>query len=256
MGKELGSACVTNLWIADGSKDIPTDRKGPRERLRKSLDEIFAESIDRNQLLDAVECKLFGLGSESYVVGSHEFYLGYAITRGKVLCLDAGHFHPTEVISDKISSVLTFLDEILLHVSRGVRWDSDHVVTLTDEMQAIAQEIVRGDFLERVHIGLDFFDASINRIAAWVIGTRNMIKALLMALLEPSQRWQELELAGDYTGRLALMEEQKTLPFGAVWDYYCLKSGVPVGADWLGEVQGYEQTVLQKRNSESGVPTA
>ena len=247
MGKALGTPCVTNLWIPDGSKDIPADRKGPRERLKNSLDEIFAESIDRDQLLDAVECKLFGLGSESYVVGSHEFYLAYAIENKTLLCLDTGHFHPTEVVSDKISSVMTFLDEILLHVSRGVRWDSDHVVILSDELRAIAQEIVRGDYLERVHIGLDFFDASINRIAAWVIGTRCMIKALLIALLEPSEKIRRMELEGDYTGRLAMQEECKTLPFGAVWDYYCTKMETPAGESWLDETRAYEKDVLSKR---------
>jgi L-rhamnose isomerase len=247
MGKELGSPCVTNLWIADGLKDIPADRKAPRETLKKSLDEIFTEKIDRNYLLDAVECKLFGIGSESYVVGSHEFYLGYAIENKTLLCLDTGHFHPTEVVSDKISSVLTFLDEILLHVSRGVRWDSDHVVILSDELRAIAQEIIRGDYLDRVHIGLDFFDASINRIAAWVIGARCMIKALLIALLEPSDKLRQMELDGDYTGRLAMMEELKTLPFGAVWDYYCTKQDVPPGPDWLKQVRDYEQKVTNSR---------
>ncbi|UCC99168.1 MAG: L-rhamnose isomerase [Phycisphaerales bacterium] len=247
MGKELGTACVANLWIPDGCKDIPADRKTPRERLRKSLDEIFKEKMDRSCLLDAVECKLFGIGSESYVVGSHEFYLAYAIENKTLLCLDTGHFHPTEVVSDKISSVLTFLDEILLHVSRGVRWDSDHVVILSDELRAIAREIVRGDYLRRVHIGLDFFDASINRIAAWVIGTRCMIKALLLALLEPAEKLREAELAGDYTTRLAMQEENKTLPFGAIWDYYCFKSDVPVAEGWLNEVRAYEKNVLSKR---------
>lgn len=248
MGKALDSPCVTNVWIPDGYKDTPASRKVPRERLLESLDAVFAETIDPQLNLDAVECKLFGIGSESYVVGSHEFYLGYAITRQKLLCLDAGHFHPTEVISDKISSVMNFVPEMLLHVSRGVRWDSDHVVTLTDELQAIAQELVRGGYLDRVHLGLDFFDASINRVAAWTIGTRNMIKALLMALLEPTEHLEKLELAGDFTSRLALLEEQKTLPLGAVWDYYCLKSGVPVGAAWLEEVKQYEQTVLSLRS--------
>lgn len=248
MGRAIGSPCVTNVWVPDGFKDTPASRKAPRERLTESLDTVFAEKFDPQHHLDAVECKLFGIGSESYVVGSHEFYLGYAITREKLLCLDAGHFHPTEVISDKISSVMNYVPEILLHVSRGVRWDSDHVVTLTDELQAIAQEIVRGDYLNRVHIGLDFFDASINRVAAWVIGTRNMVKAILMALLEPSKRLQQLELEGDFTSRLALLEEQKSLPFGAVWDYYCLKSGVPVGAAWLNEVKHYEQEVLSQRS--------
>jgi L-rhamnose isomerase len=247
MGKKLGTACVTNVWIPDGFKDIPVDRKGPRERLKMSLDEIFAEKIDRKYLLDAVESKLFGIGSESYVVGSHEFYLSYAIRNNILLCLDTGHFHPTEVVSDKISSVLTFLDEILLHVSRGVRWDSDHVVILSDELRAIAEELVRGDYLQRVHIGLDFFDASINRVAAWVIGTRCMIKALLAALLEPTKKLCKMEAQGDYTLRLALLEELKTLPFGAVWDYYCLKSDVPVADAWLGEVKDYEVTVTNKR---------
>jgi L-rhamnose isomerase len=247
IGLALETPCVTNVWIPDGSKDTPVDRKGPRERLGQALDAIFAEPINPRHHLDAVECKLFGLGSESYVAGSHEFYLGYAIKNRKLLCLDAGHFHPTEVISDKISAVLSWLDEILLHVSRGVRWDSDHVVTLTDELQAIAQELVRGDYLERVHIGLDFFDASINRVAAWVIGTRCMLKALLLALLEPIQKLRELETTADLTGRLAWLEEIKTLPAGAVWDYYCLQQNVPVGAEWLDAVGAYERTVLARR---------
>ena len=247
MGKELGTPCVTNLWIPDGYKDIPVDRKGPRERLKKSLDEIFAEPMDRSCLLDSVESKLFGIGSESYVVGSHEFYLGYAIENKTLLCLDTGHFHPTEVVSDKISSVLTFLDEILLHISRGVRWDSDHVVILSDELRAIAQQLIRGDYLQRVHIGLDFFDASINRVAAWVIGTRCMLKALLIALLEPTEKLREIEINGDYTGRLAILEELKTLPFGAVWDYYCTKQDVPPGPDWLKEVRDYEAKVTDLR---------
>jgi L-rhamnose isomerase len=247
IGKALGSPCVTNFWIPDGYKDTPVDRKGPRQRLVESLDAIFAKAIDPQYNRDAVEAKLFGIGSESYVAGSHEFYLGYAIARKKLLCLDAGHFHPTEVISDKISAVLTWLDEILLHVSRGVRWDSDHVVTLTDELQAIAQELVRGDYLGRVHIGLDFFDASINRVAAWVIGTRSMLKALLLALLEPAAKLRELEARGDFTARLAWLEELKTLPSSAVWDYYCLKQDVPAGPAWLAKVRAYEQDVLQQR---------
>ncbi len=247
MGRALGTPCVTNVWIPDGYKDLPVDRKAPRQRLRESLDALFAVDFDERHLLDAVESKLFGIGSESYVVGSHEFYMGYAVTSGKLLCLDAGHFHPTEVISDKISSVLTFLREILLHVSRGVRWDSDHVVILSDELRAIAQEIVRGDYLKRVHIGLDFFDASINRVAAWVIGTRNMLKALMLALLEPTDRLRALEASGDLTGRLAVMEEVHTLPGGAVWDYYCLRKGVPVGQSWLRDVKAYERDVLAAR---------
>jgi L-rhamnose isomerase len=247
MGHALGTPCVTNVWIPDGYKDTPADRKGPRERLAESLDAIFAEPVDPRWNRDAVEAKLFGIGSESYVVGSHEFYLGYAVTRKKLLCLDAGHFHPTEVISDKISSVMLYLDELLLHVSRGVRWDSDHVVTLTDELQAIAQELVRGDYLQRVHIGLDFFDASINRVAAWVIGTRCMVKALLLALVEPVDLLRTAESAGNLTARLALQEEFKTLPYGAVWDYYCLRSSVPVGRAWLDDIKRYEIDVLSHR---------
>jgi L-rhamnose isomerase len=247
MGRELGAPCVTNVWIPDGLKDLPVDRKGPRLRLIESLDAIFAEPLDPRHNLDAVESKLFGIGSECYVVGSHEFYLGYAVSRGKLLCLDAGHFHPTEVISDKISAVLAWVDRLLLHVSRGVRWDSDHVVILSDELQAIAQELVRGDFLGRVHIGLDFFDASINRVAAWVIGTRAMLKALLMALLEPIDTLRRLEAEGDFTARLAQLEELKSLPWAAVWDHYCLRKNVPVGNAWLDEVRRYEQAVLSKR---------
>jgi L-rhamnose isomerase len=248
MAKSQGNPCVNNVWVPDGYKDTPVDRTAPRERLAQSLDAIFAESIDPELVLDAVECKLFGIGSESYVVGSHEFYLGYAVSRGKVLCLDAGHFHPTEVISDKISSVLMYVPELLLHVSRGVRWDSDHVVTFTDELQAIAQEIVRGDYLDRVHIGLDFFDASINRIAAWTIGTRNVLKAFLMAMLEPTSMLQNAEAEGNYTKRLAMIEELKSMPFAAVWDQYCVQMNVPVGSDWLAEVESYESSVLSRRS--------
>jgi len=247
IGRQLNSPCVTNIWIPDGYKDIPVDRKTPREILKKSLDEIFAEKISPKYNLDSIEGKLFGIGSESYVVGSHEFYLAYAIANRKLLCLDTGHFHPTESVADKISSVLTFLDEILLHISRGVRWDSDHVVILTDELRAIAEELVRGGFLNRVHIGLDFFDASINRIAAWVIGTRCTLKALLIALLEPTQKLRDLEANGDFTSRLALLEELKTLPFGAVWDFYCLKQNVPIGSAWLDTVKTYEKNILSKR---------
>ncbi|HLQ45633.1 MAG TPA: L-rhamnose isomerase, partial [Planctomycetaceae bacterium] len=247
MGESLGTPCITNIWIPDGFKDTPVDRRGPRERLTESLDAIFAEPLDPRFLRDAVESKLFGIGSESYVVGSHEFYLGYAVSRRKLLCLDAGHFHPTEVISDKISAVLMWLDELLLHVSRGVRWDSDHVVTLTDELNAIAQEIVRGQFLDRVHVGLDFFDASINRVAAWVIGTRAMLKALLAALLEPTALLRQAEDHGDFTARLALQEDFKSLPVGAVWDNYCLQHNVPVGRAWLENIQQYERHVLSRR---------
>lgn len=246
-GKELGSPCVNNVWIPDGYKDIPADRKRPRELLLQSLDSIFTEKLDTKYNLDAVECKLFGIGSESYVAGSHEFYMGYAVRNNILLTLDAGHFHPTEVISDKLSSILFYVPEVLLHVSRGVRWDSDHVVILTDELRAIAEELVRGDFLNRVHIGLDFFDASINRIAAWVIGTRCMLKALLIALLEPTDRLRQAELEGDYTTRLALMEELKTMPYGAVWDAYCERHNTPVGMKWIDEVKRYESDILTKR---------
>jgi len=246
-GRQLGTPCVTNIWIPDGFKDTPVDRKTPRQLLKASLDAVLAEKIDPRYNLDAVESKLFGLGSESYVVGSHEFYLGYAITNDVLLCLDSGHFHPTEVISDKLSSILMFVDEVLLHVSRGVRWDSDHVVTLSDELQAIMQELVRGDFLSRAHIGLDFFDASINRVAAWVIGARSTMRTLLMALLEPLGQMRELETEGDYTARLALLEELKGLPFGAVWDYFCLQQGVPVGIGFMDEIRDYEKRELSKR---------
>ena len=247
IGRQLENTCVTNVWIPDGSKDMPFDRKSPRERLESSLDAIFAENIDPAHNLDAVESKLFGIGSESYVVGSHEFYLAYAVKNKKMICLDAGHFHPTESLADKISSVLQFTPELLLHVSRGVRWDSDHVVLLDDPTRAIMEELVRGNFLARTHIGLDFFDASINRIAAWVIGTRNALKALLAALLEPADRLRQAEESGDFTSRLALMEESKTLPFGTIWDEYCERQNVPVGHAWLNEVKTYEKNTLANR---------
>lgn len=254
-GQELGTPAVTNIWIPDGYKDTPADRSTPRYLLKDSLDQIFAESIDSQYNLDAVESKLFGIGSESYVVGSHEFYLGYAITNQTLLCLDSGHFHPTESMADKLSSVLLYVPELLLHVSRGVRWDSDHVVTLTDELQAIMQEIVRGNYLDRVHIGLDFFDASINRVAAWTIGTRNALRALLMALLEPADRLRALEQEGDYTARLGLLEEIKGLPFGAVWDYYCLQQNVPVGYAYMDEIRAYEKRVLASRGPTGNSPS-
>ena len=247
IGKNLGKTCLTNLWIPDGMKDTPADRRGPRERLVESLDAIFKPKIDRRHNVDSVEPKLFGIGAESYTPGSHEFYLGYAVSRGTLLTLDAGHYHPTEGIADKISSVLCFLPEMALHVSRGVRWDSDHVVTLTDDLQAIAQEIVWGGYLGRVRIGLDYFDASINRIAAWTIGARNMLKALLLALVAPIVKLKAHELDGDYTSRLALMEDAKLLPVGAVWDYHCAKQNVPADVAWLAEVKKHEQGVLAKR---------
>ena len=245
-GKALGTPCVTNVWVPDGFKDTPADRLAPRERLADSLDEVFKKPLPPKYNLDAVEPKLFGIGTESCTVGSAEFYLGYCITRKKLLCLDAGHFHPTETISDKISSVLVYLPEILLHVSRGVRWDSDHVVILSDDLLAIGREIIATGDPARVHIGLDYFDASINRIAAWAIGTRNMLKALLIGLLEPPAI-RRAEATGDTTARLALQEEAKSLPFGAVWDYYCESKGVPVGEAWLDEVRKYEKSVTGKR---------
>ena len=247
MGRQLGSTTVTNVWIPDGYKDIPVDRTGPRERLTDSLDKMFAEPIDPKVHLDAVEAKLFGIGAESYTAGSHEYYLAYATSRQKILTLDAGHFHPTEVISDKISCVLMFCPGLLLHVSRPVRWDSDHVVILDDELQAIAKELVRSGKLDSIHIGLDYFDASINRVAAWVIGTRNMLKALLIAELEPTAALKEAELKMDFTERLAMLEEQKSLPWAAVWDYYCAQKGVPVGRAWFDEIRQYEKNVLAKR---------
>ncbi|MDG3084857.1 L-rhamnose isomerase [Vibrio hannami] len=246
-GKELGTPSVMNIWIPDGYKDVPADRLAPRKRLMESLDKIIADPISKEFHKDAVESKLFGIGTESYTAGSNEFYLGYAASRDIMLCLDSGHFHPTEVISDKISSASLFVDEMLLHVSRPIRWDSDHVVMLDDETQAIANEIIRHDLVDRVNIGLDFFDASINRIAAWVIGTRNMKKALLRALLEPVQQLRDFEKEGDFTSRLAMLEESKSLPWAAVWDYYCEQQEVPVGASWLGQVKQYEEEVLLKR---------
>jgi L-rhamnose isomerase len=246
-GRELGSPCVTNIWIPDGLKDTPANRRTPRELLKNSLDTILAERIDPAYNLDAVEGKLFGLGSESYVVGSHEFYLGYAIANRVLLTLDTGHFHPTETIADKISAVMLYVNELLLHVSRGVRWDSDHVVTFSDDLQLIAQELVRGGYLNRVHIGLDYFDASINRIAAWAIGARNTLRALLVALLEPIDQLRTLEIGGDYTARLALLEELKGMPFGAVWDFCCLRQNVPVGIAFMDSVKEYEERELSKR---------
>lgn len=244
-GRELGSNAVTNIWIPDGYKDSPADRGAPRRRLLESLDQILAEKLPHN--LDAVEPKLFGIGSESYVAGSMEFYTGYAVSRKILLTLDSGHFHPTESIADKISALLLYLDGLLLHVSRGVRWDSDHVVTFDDDLQAIAQEIVRADALERVHIGLDYFDASINRLAAWTVGARNTLRALLHALLEPRALLTRLEAEGDYSGRLALQEELKAMPAAAVWDYYCLSKGVPVGMGCMEVIRGYEKSELARR---------
>ena len=246
-GKELGTPCLTNIWIPDGYKDVPSDRLTPRKRLKESLDEIFAVDIDETYNIDSVESKLFGIGSESFVVGSHEFYLSYALKNNKLCLLDTGHFHPTEMVSNKISSMLLFNEKLALHVSRPVRWDSDHVVTFDEELKEIALEIVRNDAIDKVMIGLDFFDASINRIAAWTIGTRNMVKALLYAMLMPNEQLKELQENGDYTKRLALLEEFKTYPFGAIWNYYCDQMDVPVKEQWLTDVMEYEEKVLTHR---------
>lgn len=247
IGKQLGTPSVNNTWIPDGSKDTPIDRNGYRAILKKSLDEAMAIDYPRTQMKDAVESKLFGIGAESMTVGSHDFYLGYAVTNNKLICLDNGHFHPTEQVGDKISSCLHFVDEVLLHVTRPIRWDSDHVVTLNEEVQLIASEIVRNNFLKRVNIGLDFFDASINRIGAYVIGTRATQKAFMIAMLEPTSRLLDYEEKGQNFERLALLEELKTKPYGAVWDYYCLKEDVLVGESYIAEIQQYENDVLSKR---------
>lgn len=247
MGKKLGNTVVTNYWIPDGFKDIPVDRYAARKRLKESLDAIFADEGSKKYNLNAVESKVFGIGAESCTIGSHEFYMGYALANDKLLTLDAGHYHPTEIISDKISSALLYMKDVLLHVSRPVRWDSDHVVTFDDELKAIAAEIVRNGFEKRVHIGLDFFDASINRIAAWTIGSRNMQKALIYAMLEPTAMLKKAEKNGDFTTRLAMLEELKSYPFAAVWDMYCEMQGVPVRDAWLDEVKTYEKEVLADR---------
>lgn len=247
IGEELGNPVVTNIWIPDGFKDTPADRAGPRERLLESLDQIQLPDISKKWNIDAVESKLFGIGVESYTVGSHEFYMGYAATRGLCLCLDAGHFHPTESVADKISAMLLFVPEILLHVSRGVRWDSDHVVILDDPTIAMLSECVASGKMDRIHVGLDFFDASINRIAAWVIGTRNAKKALLIGMLQPTAQLRELEQSGDFTARLALQENVRSLPWGIVWNEYCRRNDRPCDLNWLSGIQSYEKDVLGSR---------
>ncbi|WP_062805745.1 L-rhamnose isomerase [Enterococcus pernyi] len=247
MGKEIGQTCIDNFWMPDGMKDNPIDRLSPRQRLMESLDEIFSEELNEEYTQDAVESKLFGLGAEAYTVGSHEFYMGYGLTRNKLICLDAGHFHPTEVISNKLSSLALFSKGIMLHVSRPVRWDSDHVVIMDDELQEIGKELVPNHLLEKTAIGLDFFDATINRIAAWAIGTRNTQKALLKAMLEPIEELKEAELNFDFTKRLAFTEELKDFPYADVWNYFCEINNVPVGMDWYQEVLQYEKDVQSKR---------
>jgi L-rhamnose isomerase len=247
-GKELGQVSINNFWVPDGMKDNPIDRFSPRKRLMESLDEIFSEPVNEEYTQDAVESKLFGLGAEAYTVGSHEFYMGYGLTRDKLICLDAGHFHPTEVISNKLSSLALFSKGIMLHVSRPVRWDSDHVVLMDDELQEIAKELVRNNLLSKTNIGLDFFDGTINRIAAWVIGTRNTQKALLKAMLEPIEQLKKMELDFDFTSRMAYTEELKDFPYADVWNYFCYQNDVPVGLDWLKNVEEYEEQVLRDRN--------
>lgn len=246
-GKELGQLSLDNIWIPDGYKDIPADRLGPRQRLKDSLDEIFSEKLDPRYICDSVESKVFGIGLESYTVGSHEFYMNYAAKNGVLCLLDNGHYHPTEVVSDKIPSMLLFSDKLALHVTRPVRWDSDHVVIFDDELKEIAKEIVRCNALDRVLIGLDYFDASINRVAAWVVGMRNMQKALLYALLTPHAALKKLQDSGDYTSLLAMQEELKTYPFADVWDHFCEMNNVPVRQNWLSDIRRYETDVLSKR---------
>lgn len=247
-GKQQGNTCIHNTWIPDGMKDTTIDRFGYRQILKKSLDEALSTKYPKIEMKDAVESKLFGIGSESFVVGSHEFYLGYAISRDILLCIDAGHFHPTEVVGDKISSVFQYVDELLLHLTRGVRWDSDHVITMNDETVLVAQEINRMNAFDKVNIGMDFFDASINRIGAYVSGIRSSQKSLLYALLEPVDTLKEYEENGQWFERLAILEEMKTKPFGAIWDYYCLRNEVPVAQDYISVVTDYEKKVLSQRS--------
>ena len=246
-GEQLGITALDNIWIPDGTKDVPADRLGPRARLKEALDEIFSVKYDKKNIADAIEGKVFGIGVESYTVGSHEFYMNYAAKNNLMCLLDTGHYHPTEVVSDKISSMLLFNDQLALHVSRPVRWDSDHVIKLDDELQELAKELVRCNALDRVFIGLDFFDASINRIAAWVIGMRNMQKALLLGLLEPHAALKKMQDECNFTELLATLEEIKTLPFGDVWNHFCEINNVPVGKDWFKVVKDYEKDVLLKR---------
>ena len=247
IGKQLGSACIHNIWIPDGMKDIPIDKAGHRLLLKESLDEILQKKYPESQLIDSLEGKLFGIGTEAFVVGSYDFYLSYAISNDLMITLDTGHFHPTESVGDKISAIIPFVKGILLHVSRGVRWDSDHVVILDNNLLQLAEEIVRSDAMDRIYIGLDYFDASINRIGAWVIGARATLQSLLFALLQPIDLLIELENEDKYFQRLALLEELKTYPFGAVWNYFCMKNNVPVGNNWIKEVERYEIEVLKKR---------
>lgn len=247
MGRQQGSPCVHNIWIHDGEKDKTVSRYEHRKLLQESLDEVLAEKIDAKYLVDCVECKLFGIGSESYVVGSHEFYLGYAVKNNMALTLDAGHFHPTEGIADKISSVLLFVPEITLHVSRPERWDSDHVVILDDALLGLTQELVRSGQMDRINVGLDFFDASINRIGAYVVGIRSTQKAMLQALLEPTAKLREFETQDKNFQRMAYLEELKAMPWNAIYNYYCEKQGVPAGTGYVEKIEAYEKDVTSKR---------
>ncbi len=248
IGKQLNDTCIHNIWIPDGSKDIPVNREGHRILLKESLDEILKKKYSTSQMMDSLEGKLFGIGSESFVVGSYDFYLSYAITNGTMLTLDTGHFHPTESVGDKISAIIPFLNGLLLHISLGVRWDSDHVVIINEDLTQLAEEIVRSKAMSRIHFALDFFDASINRIGAWVIGARATQKSLLYALLQPLDILREYENNGQYFQRLALLEEFKTMPFGSVWDYFCLMNNVPISKDWISEIESYENQILSKRS--------
>lgn len=247
MGRQLGSKCMHNIWVPDGSKDVTVNRLKYRENLKNSLDKIFEYKANDQYMADCIESKVFGIGLESYTVGSHEFYMGYGVKNNIIVTLDSGHFHPTEIISDKISALLLFLPEIMLHVTRGVRWDSDHVVNLNEETVAIAQEIVRAGAIDKVHVGLDYFDASINRIGAYVVGVRSTQKALLQALLEPIDKLREYENNGQFFERMALLEEAKSKSWGAVYDYYCLIKGVPTTESYIAEIQKYEQEVTLNR---------
>ncbi|MHA1150693.1 MAG: L-rhamnose isomerase [Promethearchaeota archaeon] len=247
IGKQLNDVCIHNLWIPDGSKDIPVDRAGHRILLKESLDDIYTKKFSSNVMRDSIEGKLFGIGSEAFVVGSHEFYLSYAIANNIMLTIDTGHFHPTESVADKISAIMPFISELLLHISRGLRWDSDHVVIIGDELIQLFEEVVRSKAMDRMHLALDYFDASINRIGAWVIGARAVQKALLYAFLQPIDILKEYEEDCKYFQRLALLEELKTFPYGAVWDYFCYINNVPIGIDWIKEIERYEMEVLRKR---------
>ena len=247
IGKKLKDTCIHNLWIPDGAKDITVSQKEFRRRLINSLDDIFSVRYPKETMLDAVEGKLFGIGSEAFVVGSHEFYYGYALSKGIMPTLDMGHYHPTESVADKISAILPFTNSLLLHISRGVRWDSDHIVLQTDELTALANEIVRSDNLENIYLALDYFDASVNRVGAWVLGMRNTLKALMIAMLQPTKQLIELEDCCNNFRKLAILEEFKNMPYGAIWDQYCESQKVPASMNWINEIQDYEKNVLSKR---------